>query len=115
MSVALAIKSARISYAINDLSQEPDRVLSSSLEKQWIKDIEKAGSLKDNSHWTTLTENNGKYLFRDRMLQVLNTMEVQFYSLPDILQSYMDLFGDVDPTAFGFHKEQKDELLQLIQ
>lgn len=106
MMVAMAIKASRIAYTTMELQPCVERKLS-KFEKSWIGGIVKAGPLNPSAHWTDIARDNVNYLLSDRMLQVLNTMEVYEFSLKDVLTEYKRLFSTIDLTAFALKGEEE--------
>lgn len=114
MTVALAIKASRISYSLRSLEQKPVREMS-PFEGTWCSRVNNAGPLDSRMSWVDLLKANANVKFADRMLQVLNTMEVNEYSLAEVLRSYKNQFGRIDYAAFALTEDHADAVEQLLR
>lgn len=114
MTVALAIKASRVAYALKGLEHRPNRDVS-PFEGTWCSRVSNAGPVDPRLHWTELTKQNEGKKFADRMLQVLNTMEVHDYSLAEVLNSYKSTFSAIDFAAFALQEADAESVEQLIR
>lgn len=114
MTVALSIKASRIAYALKGLEHRPSRDIS-PFEGTWCSRVVSAGPVDPRLHWTELTKQNEGKKFTDRMLQVLNTMEVHEYSLAEVLTSYKSTFRTLDFAAFALQDTDAESVEQLIR
>ncbi|MDE7347157.1 MAG: hypothetical protein K2N48_10530 [Muribaculaceae bacterium] len=113
MQVALALKATRIAWAKRFL--KPRKFNPIGFEKWWYDRLKESGTLKPDIHWIDMVQENKGFLIADRMAQVLNTMDVQEWSLKEICLEYKELFGSIDPVALGIPATQKDELLDFLE
>ena len=114
MTVALSIKASRVAYALKGLEHRPNRDVS-PFEGTWCSRVSNAGPVDPRLHWTELTKQNEGKKFADRMLQVLNTMEVHDYSLAEVLNSYKSTFSAIDFAAFALQEADAESVEQLIR
>lgn len=114
MMVALSIKAMRVAYVLKNLDQKPKRKMG-DFERAWIEKLLSGGPLDPVLHWIDIIKQNANFKFIDRMAQVLNTMDIQEYSLPDILKSYKNIFSKIDLAALAIHENDEDEVKALLE
>ena len=114
LTVALSIKAARIAFVLKGLEMKPKREIS-PFEGTWCSRVSNAGPVDPRLHWTEFTKQNEGKKFADRMLQVLNTMEVNEYSLAEVLRSYKSTFSNIDFAAFALNEADSDAVESLMR
>lgn len=113
MQVSLAIKASRMAWSMKNLS--PKNRYLTEFEKYWYDRIVEAGPLDPSLTWLRMVNQNHRYKISDRMAQVLNTMDVQQYSLSELIQEYKSLFRKIDPVAFAIPKDKEEEFLAYVE